>query len=109
MAIEDFDINKKYGLIDINGNMYLYNDLRFRRDSVPEGAFVYSIRDTDDFMDLASIEYKVWVNHSMDIIAIEELQGTENGIEIEEWETIGKQMTFHEFKAFMEEREKAIE
>lgn len=109
MAVEKFDTNKKYGLININGNIYLYNDVRLERESIPAGAFAYSIRDTDDFMDLASINYHVMVNHSMDIVAIEELQIKEYGIEIEDWDTIGQQMTLSEFRKFMEEKERVVD
>ncbi|MBC1631713.1 hypothetical protein HB946_13520 [Listeria welshimeri] len=106
MTIENFDISKKYGLINIDGRMFLYNDLRWRRDSIPDGCFAYAVRDTDDFMDLAEINYNVMVNFSLDLLSLTELPKMDReGLEIGEWEMLGTSMTLSGFQEFMKERE----
>ncbi|WP_271005736.1 LPD28 domain-containing protein [Listeria seeligeri] len=110
MAIENFNQEEKYELIMINGKIYLSNSIRLRRDSVPEGIHVYSVRESDEGMDLASIHYNVIVNHSMDILCLEEPEGIENGIEIEDWCMLNFDvMTLNEFKTFMQESGSRLE
>ncbi|MBC1982310.1 hypothetical protein IBB71_14280 [Listeria welshimeri] len=108
MAIESFNQKAKYNVIEINGNLYLWNSIRLRRESVPDNVHVYSVRESDIGYRLASIHQRVMVNHEMDILSINKIEGIENGIEIKDWSYLWElgSMTLQQFQDYLKERKK---
>ncbi|MBC1608891.1 hypothetical protein HCJ12_14055 [Listeria welshimeri] len=108
MAIESFYQKAKYNVIEINGNLYLWNSIRLRRESVPDNVHVYSVRESDIGYRLASIHQRVMVNHEMDILSINKIEDIENGIEIKDWSYLWElgSMTLQQFQDYLKERKK---
>ncbi|EEO6566800.1 hypothetical protein ABFW39_003013 [Listeria monocytogenes] len=108
MAIESFNQKAKYNVIEINGNLYLWNSIRLRRESVPDNVHVYSVRESDIGYRLASIHQRVMVNHEMDILSINKIEDIENGIEIKDWSYLWElgSMTLQQFQDYLKERKK---
>jgi hypothetical protein len=85
----------------------LSNVLRFDRSTLPENAYVYSIRDSDNGMDFANIAPYVMVNHGLDILCAEPIEFPTLGwIDIEDWDYTGRTLTF---QAFQSDQEKGVD
>lgn len=70
-----FDATKEsFTLIDLEGHICLFTNMRIDRSTIPEGLYCYDVRDSD-FCDgsFAEIQPFVFVNHWGTIICKEEL------------------------------------
>ncbi|WP_088840955.1 LPD28 domain-containing protein [Listeria sp. ILCC797] len=98
---EDFQPEAIYEEIIFNHTIHaLSNILRFHRSTLPDDAYAYCVRDSDNGMDFANIAPYVMVNHSLDIICANPIEFPAVGwVDIEDWEYTGRKLTFEAFKS----------
>ena len=68
-----------YWLVDMDGYICLFSNLRLDRDTIPEGLFCYDVRDADCDGTFAEVQPFVLVNHWGTIISKEPIPLNEYG------------------------------
>ena len=93
--------NSNYELITIFDKPALFANERLSKSSIPEGLYVYHLRESDDGSRFASIEGKVTVNHGGSVVITQPIDLGENGYVEFTSETepnfLGKSLTFGEY------------
>lgn len=69
----------EYECIEICGKPALFTDERLTEDEIPEGMYLYHLRERDDGDGFASLESKVIVNHGGSVITNEPIALGEDG------------------------------
>ena len=72
----DYD---EYECIEICGKPALFTNERLTEDEIPEGMYLYHLRERDDGDGFASLESKVRVNHGGSVITNEPIALGEDG------------------------------
>ena len=72
----DYD---EYECIEVCGKPALFTDERLTEDEIPEGMYLYHLRERDDGDGFASLESKVRVNHGGSVITNEPIALGEDG------------------------------
>ena len=65
--------DEQYTLIDMDGYICLFTNMRLDRDTIPEGLYCYDVRDADANGEFAEVQKFVLVNHWGTIITKEPL------------------------------------
>lgn len=76
-------LNPDYQPFELFGIEGLFSNLRVEDNSLPEGFHKYSIRESDDGEDFASVAKAVWVNHLGDFICKTPIESVEAGREVD--------------------------
>lgn len=75
-----------FDVLNVNDRSVLYTYQRLERDIIPNGLFVYDIRESDDDRTFATIEHHVLVNHGGTILSKEIIEMEEDGyVEIDSY------------------------
>lgn len=91
-------LTESFETMTVNDIPVLFTYDRIERDAVPDGLFVYDIRESDDGDRMATVEPRVLVNHAGTIITRTEfLMEDWGGVEIEDYNFEGDAMTLKEW------------
>jgi hypothetical protein len=79
MSIQFSKIFPGCEVVSVQGKPYLFSNIRLDRESVPEGMFIYDVRDDDCDGQFWEIQRFVMVNHWCTIVGKEPLALDEHG------------------------------
>ena len=101
-----------YDVVDVDGRLCLFTNMRLDRDTIPKGLYCYDVRDSDSLGgSLAEVKPFVLVNHWGTIISWEEIElnGDCSYFPKEEPYFVGIQLSLKEYvQASGEELEEAV-
>lgn len=64
-----------YDVVDVDGRLCLFTNMRLDRDTIPKGLYCYDVRDSDSLDgSFAEVKPFVFVNHWGTIISWEEIE-----------------------------------
>ena len=90
-----FKTNEVLEVVELFDKRYLFTNMRIDRDTLPEGAYAYDIRDNCDG-EFCQVQNYVLVNHWGTIIGFDEIKEP-MGIESDDWGFTGEALSWNEF------------